>query len=110
MKALAEQGRIIKIPYILEDLGSLIAECQDGAQRVKAIVQELKSFSRLDVSEFKATDLNEDLESTINIVWNEVKYKVQMVKEYGMIPLIMCNPCQLNQVFMRGPSSPRSCR
>ena len=100
MQALSEQGRILKIPYILEDLESLLAECQDGAQRVKTIVQELKSFSRLDESEFKAADLNEGLESTINIVWNELKYKVQMVKEYGDIPSIMCNPGQLNQVFM----------
>jgi PAS domain S-box-containing protein len=100
VQALQEQKRALKIGYLLEDLDSLIAECQDGAQRVKKIVQELKSFSRMDESEFKSADLNEGLENTINIVWNELKFKAELRKEYGKIPAIMCNPGQLNQVFI----------
>lgn len=95
-----EQKRALKIPYLLEDLEHLIGESMEGAERVKKIVQELKSFSRLDESEVKPADLNEGLESTINIVWNELKFKAELKKEYGEIPTTLCHPGQLNQVFM----------
>ncbi|BBA70597.1 PAS domain S-box protein [Geobacter sulfurreducens] len=92
--------KTLKIDYILEDVGNLVAESLDGAERVKQIVQDLKSFSRVDEAEVKVVDLHECLESTINIVWNELKYKAVLNKEYGNVPLLMCNPQQLNQVFM----------
>ena len=85
---------------MVEDLDHLIAECLDGAERVKKIVMELKSFSRLDESEQKQANLNEGMESTINIVWNELKFKAELKKEYGEIPTTLCNLGQLNQVFM----------
>lgn len=89
-----------KIEYMMEDVHDLIKESIEGAERVKRIVQDLKSFSRVDEAEFKMADINEGLESTINIVWNELKYKVTLKKDYGDIPLTKCNPGQLNQVFM----------
>ncbi|HBA88514.1 MAG TPA: peptidylprolyl isomerase [Geobacter sp.] len=95
-----ERKRGLKIPYVVEDLDHLIAECLDGAERVKKIVMELKSFSRLDESEQKQANLNEGMESTINIVWNELKFKAELKKEYGEIPTTLCNLGQLNQVFM----------
>lgn len=67
---------------------------------MKKIVQELKSFSRLDEYELKAANLNEGMESTINIVWNELKFKAELKREYAEIPPTLCNPGQLNQVFM----------
>jgi signal transduction histidine kinase len=97
---IAETRKALKIDYITEDLDNLIKESLEGADRVKKIVQDLKNFSRVDESEFKAADINSGLESTINIVWNELKYKTTLVKEYGDIPLTVCNPGQLNQVFM----------
>jgi two-component system NtrC family sensor kinase len=97
---IAETRKALKIDYITEDLDNLIKESLEGADRVKKIVQDLKNFSRVDESEFKAADINSGLESTINIVWNELKYKATLVKEYGDIPLTVCNPGQLNQVFM----------
>ncbi|OGQ98538.1 MAG: hypothetical protein A2521_13600 [Deltaproteobacteria bacterium RIFOXYD12_FULL_57_12] len=54
----------------------------------------------MDQAEHKAVDLNECMESTINIVWNELKYKATLKKEYGQLPLTLCYPQQLNQVFM----------
>jgi PAS domain S-box-containing protein len=92
--------KALKIDYITGDLNNLINESLEGADRVKKIVQDLKNFSRVDESEFKTADINSGLESTINIVWNELKYKATLVKEYGNIPLTVCNPGQLNQVFM----------
>ncbi|HHO75396.1 MAG TPA: PAS domain S-box protein [Deltaproteobacteria bacterium] len=89
-----------KIDYIMEDMGGLIEESLEGTARVKKIVQDLKSFSRVDEDECKAADINECIESTLNIVWNELKYKVEVHKEYGDVPMTRCYPQQLNQVFM----------
>ncbi|OGW22673.1 MAG: hypothetical protein A2077_07770 [Nitrospirae bacterium GWC2_46_6] len=69
-------------------------------ERIKKIVQDLKSFSRVDEAERKTANINEGIESTVNIVWNELKYKATVKKEYGDIPPIKCNAGQLNQVFM----------
>ena len=92
--------RRLKIDHVIDDVESLIAESLEGAERVKKIVQDLKSFSRVDEAEYKITDIHDCLESTINIVWNEVKYKADIHKEYGDIPPFKCFPQQLNQVFM----------
>lgn len=89
-----------KFDFIVEDTKKLIAESLEGAARVKAIVQNLKNFSRVDESEARFADINECMESTINIAWNELKYKATLKKEYGKLPLIKCYPQQLNQVFM----------
>ncbi|MEW6739762.1 MAG: PAS domain-containing protein [Nitrospirota bacterium] len=99
-KKVNEFKKSLKIDYIMDDLNNLIKESLDGAERVKKIVQDLKSFSRVDEAEWKMADINSCIESTINIVWNELKYKATIKKEYGNIPLTKCNPGQLNQVFM----------
>ncbi len=90
----------LKIDFIVEDIKELVRESQDGAERVKKIVQDLKSFSRVDQEVHKPADINECIESTLNIVWNELKYKATIQKEYGEIPLTKCYPQQINQVFM----------
>ena len=95
-----ESRRSLKIDYVVQDIHDLIKESLEGAERVKRIVQDLKSFSRVDQTEFKHADINECLESTINIVWNELKYKATVKREYGDISLTKCYPQQLNQVFM----------
>ncbi|HMK49329.1 MAG TPA: ATP-binding protein, partial [Thermodesulfovibrionales bacterium] len=79
---------------------SLIKESLEGTERVKRIVQDLKTFSHIDEAEWKMADVNTSIESTLNIVWNEIKYKATLRKDYGDIPLTICNPGQLNQVFM----------
>jgi len=90
----------LKIDYLIQDARDLIDESLDGAARVKAIVQNLKSFSRVDQAEEQLADLNECLETTLNITWNELKYKATVHKEYGDLPLLKCFPQQLNQVFL----------
>ena len=90
----------LKIDYSLQDIAQLLPESVDGVDRVRKIVQDLKSFSRVDEVEYKMADVNACIESTINIVWNELKYKATLKKEYGNLPLIKCYPQQLNQVFM----------
>ncbi len=90
----------LKIEFILEDVKDLIQESLDGTDRVKKIVQNLKNFSRVDQTDHSMADINECVESTLNIVWNELKYKTTVNKNYGQIPRTYCYPQQLNQVFM----------
>jgi two-component system, NtrC family, sensor kinase len=89
------------ITFLKEDLGSLMNESRDGITRVKNIVQNLKDFSHVDASdEWQYADLHAGINSTLNIVNNEIKYKAEVVREYGTIPQVECLPSQLNQVFM----------
>lgn len=97
---LNEVRKRLKIDYIMDDARQLIAESQDGASRVSRIVQDLKSFSRVDQVEQAMINLNEALETTINIAWNEIKYVAEINREFGDIPDILCFPQQLNQVFL----------
>jgi two-component system NtrC family sensor kinase len=97
---LDEKRRQLRLDYIITDIKDLINESLEGAERVKGIVQDLKSFSRVEDTDYRMADINAGLESTIHIVWNEIKYKATMIREYGDIPLTKCNPGQLNQVFM----------
>jgi len=99
-KELNEKRKKLKLDFILEDIDQLIEESLDGADRVKNIVQNLKSFSRVDEAEHQSADINECIESTLNIVWNELKYKATVTKDYGELPMTNCYPLQLNQVFM----------
>jgi len=89
-----------KVDYILEDSRSLLTESKEGAERVRIIVQNLKSFSRVDEAQESYVDLNDCLENTITIAWNELKYKATLNREYGELPQVRCLPQQLNQVFL----------
>ena len=86
--------------YIREDISQLMHESKDGLGRVRRIVQDLKNFSHVSEQEWQWADLHEGLDSTLNIVWNELKYKCKVVKEYGDVPKAHCMISQLNQVFM----------
>ncbi|MBS1143182.1 MAG: hypothetical protein H6R14_588 [Proteobacteria bacterium] len=86
--------------FLKGDIFSLLAESKDGLGRVRKIVQDLKNFSRVGEQEWQEADLHQGIDSTLNIVWNELKYKAKVVKEYGDIPHIFCLISQLNQVFM----------
>jgi two-component system, NtrC family, sensor kinase len=97
---LAQARNLFKIDYVLDDIKKLIVESLDGTDRVKAIVQNLKSFSRVDQTEMTTADINECIETTLNIVWNELKYKATVKKEYGAPPKVRCYAQQINQVFM----------
>lgn len=88
------------LEFLREDIGQLIRESKDGLDRVKRIVQDLKDFSRVGESQWQWVDLHKCLDSTLNVVWNEIKYKAEVVKDYGALPEVECLPSQLNQVFM----------
>lgn len=89
-----------EIDYLRQDIPDLLRESEDGLARVKRIVNDLKNFSRNDEGEWQDADLNGGLESTLNVVWNELKYKAHVVRELGELPPVRCIPAQINQVFM----------
>lgn len=86
--------------FLKNDIFNLLDESKDGLGRVRKIVQDLKNFSRVGEQEWQEADLHQGIDSTLNIVWNELKYKAKVVKEYGDIPHVFCLISQLNQVFM----------
>jgi signal transduction histidine kinase len=90
----------IDICFLREDVINLLIESMDGMQRVKRIVQDLKDFSRGGESEKFLANLEQGLDSTLNVADNEFKYKATVVKQYAGIPEIECIATQLNQVFM----------
>jgi len=90
----------IELDYVREDIVKLLAESVEGVMRVEKIVKDLKDFSHVDEGEWLQADIHECIDSTLNVVWHELKYKGDLVKEYGALPLIQCLPFQLKQVFM----------
>lgn len=90
----------IDLDFLRGDIKNLLIENKDGIDRVKRIVQDLKDFSHVDHGEWVIGDLHQGLDSTLNIVNNELKYKAIVEKQYGDIPPISCIASQLNQVFM----------
>ncbi len=92
--------RTADLKFIRQDVEQLLAETLEGVARVRKIVQDLKEFSHVDEGEWEAVDLHKGIESTINVVRNEIKYKAELVKEFSDIPLVECLPSQINQVFM----------
>lgn len=99
-ESLQQLKQQIDTTYLREDIKDLLDESLEGLQRVKRIVQDLKDFSHVDRAELEWADLEKGLDSTLNVVWNELKYKARVIKEYGHPPMIECLPSQLNQVFM----------
>ncbi len=90
----------IDLDFILEDYQKVIDDSLEGMDRVAKIVADLKDFAHVDKAELAESDINRGIESTLNIVWNELKYKAKVTKDLGDIPLVKCYPQRLNQVFM----------
>ncbi|MBH3405278.1 hybrid sensor histidine kinase/response regulator [Pseudomonas glycinae] len=91
----------LELDYLLEDIPTLIRESKEGIGRVGQIVRDLKDFSRVDShQEWQWANLQQGIESTLNIVAGELKYKADVIKEYQDLPDIECLPSQINQVIM----------
>ncbi|BAY09387.1 hybrid sensor histidine kinase/response regulator [Calothrix sp. NIES-2098] len=93
------------INYLVEDLPKLLESMKVGAQRIRDIVLSLRIFSRLDEAEIKDVDIHEGINSTLLILGHRLKGKldnsaINVIKEYGNLPLVECYAGQINQVFM----------
>src|SRR5690242_11758450 len=88
----------VDVAFLRSDTADLVAESREGLLRVKRIVQDLRDFSRGGAEEVRqALDIHDALDRTLNIVRNELKYKANIVREYGALPEIECVPSRLNQ-------------
>jgi signal transduction histidine kinase len=95
----------IDMEFIQADLPKVLDSMKLGTDRIRQIVLSLRNFSRMDEAEFKAVDIHEGIDSTLLILQHRLKDKaerpaIQVIRDYGNLPLIECYPGQINQVFM----------
>ncbi len=95
----------IDLDFLIEDFPQLLGSMQVGAERIREIVQSLRNFSRYDESQMKEVNLHEGIDSTLMILQSRLTdgfghHGVEVIKEYGKLPLIECYAGQINQVFM----------
>ena len=90
----------IDLEFLLEDLPCLVSSVEMGGHRIRDIILSLRNFSRLDEAEQKNVDLHEGIESTLLILNHKLKHNIEVVRDYGSLPKVLCYPAQLNQVFM----------
>jgi two-component system NtrC family sensor kinase len=85
---------------IRDAIGKLLARSREGTERVKKIVQDLRTFSRMDQAELQDADLHEEIDRTLALMEPRFKNRIKIVREYGDIPKVRCYAGQLNQVFL----------
>jgi signal transduction histidine kinase len=95
----------IDIDFICEDVPKLINSMQIGTQRISEIVLSLRNFSRLDEADIKLVDLHDGIDGTCLILQNQCYPNgdfqgIDLIRQYGDLPLVECYAGQLNQVFM----------
>jgi PAS domain S-box-containing protein len=97
---LASLAQEVDVEFVLTDLAKAVRESQEGSERIRHIVQDLRDFSHQDTGERVLADVNQCLDSTASIVWPMMKHLVVLEKEYRELPAVPCYPMQLKQVFM----------
>lgn len=85
--------------FLKQEVNSLLDGIKEGAQRTSEIVRGLRNFTRLDEDERKPANVNHCLESTLLMLKHQLKNRVEVIKDFGPLPEIMCYPGKLNQVF-----------
>ena len=104
-EAIAQQSEAMDLDFMVKDLSKLIESMKEGARRIRQIVLALRTFSRLDEAEVKAINIHDGIDSTLVILGNRLKPKlnypkIEILRNYGSLPLVECYPGPLNQVFM----------
>ncbi len=91
----------LKIDFILGDIYDLIKQSREGAERIKKIIANLKSFSHIDETAVRTIDINAELDNTLNVLANEIKARsAEIIKNYGKISGFHGNPGLICQVFL----------
>ncbi|MEH2061071.1 MAG: ATP-binding protein [Nostoc sp.] len=95
----------IDLEFLQKDLPKMLSSMKVGTERIRQIVLSLRNFSRIDEAEFKSVDIHEGIDSTLMILQHRLKAKseqteIEVIKDYGAVPLVECYAGQLNQVFM----------
>ncbi|MEH1769289.1 MAG: ATP-binding protein [Nostoc sp.] len=100
-----KETEAIDLNFLIADLPNLLTSMTVGAERITEIVLSLRNFSRLDEAEMKAVNIHDGIDNTLMILEHRLKPKsnhltIEVIKEYGDLPLVECYAGQLNQVFM----------
>jgi two-component system, NtrC family, sensor kinase len=90
----------IDYEFIVSDCKELLKHNFEGIERIKNIVMQLRGFSHISENNAVEADINRAIEETLTIVWNELKYKATVTKNYGDIPLVQCHLGEIKQVFV----------
>lgn len=99
-EALSEASRSRDVQAMLDVIRESDRVIATAAERVTEILRRLRSFARLDEAELKRADLHEGLENTLALLQNELVERIEVVRDYGSVPPILCYPAKLNQVFL----------
>ncbi len=99
LERMREQWKQGDVDFILGDIPEMIQESQAGTRRIQEITQSLRAFAREDSGAPQMVDVNAELSSTLKMVWNELKYKCEVKRDFGALPPISFHPTQLSQVF-----------
>jgi len=99
-KSLEVAVREADIGFVLSDFSKAVRESQEGSERIRHIVEDLRDFSHPDTAEPMLSDVKQCVDSTASIVWTMMKHSVRLEKTYGELPPVRCFPMQLKQVFM----------
>ncbi|WP_421655987.1 sensor histidine kinase [Leptothermofonsia sp. ETS-13] len=90
----------VELDFVLEDLPRIVDSMKLGADRILELVLTLRNFYRVDEPEMKLADLHEGINNTLLLLQHRYKQEIEIIREFGNIPLIECHINQLNQVFM----------
>ncbi len=99
-KEIAKRKEEINYDYIITRLTEMLERSKEGVVRINKIVTGISAFSRRDTDETAEADINDAIETTISIISHEHKNRIEIKKEYGDMPPVVCNIGKLNQVFM----------
>src|SRR4051812_6113106 len=88
------------VDFLLRDFDSALADCQGGAERIRAIVQGLREFVHTDEAVLRPVDLNALLDQAVDLCANELKYRATLRRDFGTLPEVSCYPGQIEQVFV----------
>jgi len=95
----------VELDFLMQDLPKVLSSMETGAERIRHLVLSLRNFSRRDQGKMQSGDINEGIDSTLLILQHRLKGNgefpaIEVIKDYGELPLVECYPSQLNQVFM----------
>ncbi|GAB4301939.1 MAG: hypothetical protein Fur0034_16300 [Desulfuromonadia bacterium] len=97
---LAARRRSQNIDYIRDDISPLIQESLEGVERIRKIVSDLLAYARNDAETVKTVDLTACIESSVSILWNEIKHRGELIRDLSALPPVFCDPQRLSQVFV----------
>ncbi|NJO93046.1 MAG: GHKL domain-containing protein [Chloroflexia bacterium] len=100
IKEISRKQKDASLSEVLEMFKRSIEIIEVGIERTTKIVKSLKSFARSDEKELSGYDVNENIDNTLLILYHQYKNRIEIIKEYEQLPLVVCYPGQINQVIM----------